>query len=960
MQAPASPVLELAIADREPAVRRNAAEIASLAVTQITMGGKASPSLMLAGKLAQLAADEDPQVRLAALRGLGGGAFRDETAAAIVAAWPKLNDDFQRSAAVGAAAQNPAQLLIAALQSPQTDSLAPLASALTEQLVDKGWSGGAARVVIALAEKPASADPLKRSILEALAKGRGEAPQMVPELASALSKLLASGVGEAALPLAARWDTAGALKPEIAKLTGGLIITLNDAQAADEARLAAAQNLLGLRSANADAVPAVARLLGSGTSAQLQKSLILALSETSDPAVGTLIAAAWAKLPEETQSTAFDALLKRADWTLAFLDAVQAKQIDPSTLGPASTFRLRTHADKAVAQRATAMLDLLNPMAKLKNEAVAKLAPIVDLPGNVQNGRAIFTSTCATCHQFGDIGTLLGPVLTGMGAHGPGELLTAIVDPNREVEPSFLAWNIETKDGQFFNGVIARENPTSIVLRSLAGEQEVRVADIKSRVNTGRSLMPEGFEALGGEALRDIIAFMQNADGAGRFRTLDLTPAFTANTSRGIYLTQAQPTDSLKFSKSGTVKVEGVPFNIVAPDKAPANIVVLRGGPEDAFSKTLPARVTIPVGGFRANRLHFLGGIAGWGHPFGGENEVVLRAHVQYAGGERETLEFRNGYEFADYIRVVEVPGSKLTQGLVKENQLRWFSKQLKQTAPIEQLVLESTNTLVAPTTVAITAELADPNSPLTVSTSGAEDRGVAAPKATPDRAAAEPQSDIQIAPEFNAPVPQPPTQANGPRVLLVGGGSSHDFAKWFGDFDKKLLAEQLGWIDFTMNANGAPAVFPNVDLLVWSANQPISSATRKALMDWVNTGKPLVLLHPALWYNWNNFPEWNREIAGGGSRGHDKFGEFTVNVVNREHPLTKGLPESFRITDELYYFQPEQSGTAIEILAAATSTQKPGTYPQVFIVKHPKAKIAAITLGTTAERTNCPSSSSY
>ena len=32
--------------------------------------------------------------------------------------------------------------------------------------------------------------------------------------------------------------------------------------------------------------------------------------------------------------------------------------------------------------------------------------------------------------------------------------------------------------------------------------------------------------------------------------------------------------------------------------------------------------------------------------------------------------------------------------------------------------------------------------------------------------------------------------------------------------------------------------------------------------------GKPLILLHPGLWYNWNNFPEWNREVAGGGSRG--------------------------------------------------------------------------------------------
>ena len=40
--------------------------------------------------------------------------------------------------------------------------------------------------------------------------------------------------------------------------------------------------------------------------------------------------------------------------------------------------------------------------------------------------------------------------------------------------------------------------------------------------------------------------------------------------------------------------------------------------------------------------------------------------------------------------------------------------------------------------------------------------------------------------------------------------------------------------------------------------------------------------------------------------------------------------------------------GVEIEVLATATSTsgQNAGTYPQVFVVKHPKAKIAGITLG--------------
>ncbi len=948
--------------DADASVRRNGLQIMELVLASVRagVGGDTAGQGDKWDDLTKLLADPDPQVRLALLRAMGALAPGDVAAAKIVTAWPTFTDDYQRSAAIGALSLNPTAAIAAALDDPDPAPLAPVVGQLTQLMAEKQDATAAAKLVIALAGKPTSADALKRSILDTLGRSLTQTPPMTPELSAALEKLLSSGASGAVLPLAAKWDTSGALKGQISQIADRMMDSLFEMKAKDETRLASAQSLLGLRRENAQALPAVAKLLGSDrASAGLQKGIVAALSETNDPAAGAAIAKAFSKLPPDVQTTAFDTLLKRADWTLAFLDAVKARQVDVTTLGPANAFRLRTHPDKAVSDRATAMLDELNPAAKMKNEIIAKLQPVVESKGNAENGKAIFTATCAVCHKFGDIGADIGPVLTGMGSHGPGELLTAIVDPNREVDPSFVAWNIETNDGQFANGVIARENPSAIVLRSLVGEQEVKVASIKTRVNTGRSLMPEGFDALGGEAIRDIIAFMQSADG-GRFRTLDLSKAFTANTKRGLYVASANVQDTLKFAKTGPVSVEGVPFTIVGPDKAASNVVVLKGGPPESFAKTLAQRVEVPVGGFTANRLHFLGGVAGWGAPYGDDNAVVMRVFVQFADGKSETLEMKNGVEFADYIREVDVPGSTITRGLVKENQLRWFSKKLSRTGAIDKLVLESTNIGVAPTTVAITAELADPNAPLTPAATGAADRGGA--QAKPMASAAGPiqnaaDAQVKIAPEFNAPVPQPPAQmpANGPRVLLVGGGSSHDFPKFFGAADIAILKPQVGWVDFTQNANGVAPILANVDVLVWSANQPLTGETRKALADWVAAGKPLILLHPGLWYNWPNFPEYNRDIAGGGARGHDKFGEFETTVTNRNHPITAGLPEKFRISDELYYFTPDAQGTPIEVLATATSTQKPGTYPQVFVVKHPKARIVGITLGHDAKAHDLP-----
>jgi putative membrane-bound dehydrogenase-like protein len=911
--------------------------------------------------------DGDPRVRVAALRGLAALEPNDLIARNLSNTWSLLDDEFQRSAAIGAGSRIAIAVISAALDdavksqqqinagTPDTSSRASLIAALTDKITAPE---DAAKLVITIADKPARIDLLKSTILGGLARTLKDAPTMTPELSAALGKILASPASSNALPLTAKWDKSGALKAEVGKQFTGLVATAHDAKASDEARLAAARTLLGLSSVIPDATKGVTELLGGSTSAGFQKNLVVALGETDSAAIGTALTNAWNHLPAEAQAAAFDVVLKRADWANAFLDAVKAKEVDPSTLGPASAARLRTHPDRAIAKRATEMLDALNPMAKAKKEVIAKLYPIVEQKGDPAKGKALFTTTCAICHKFDGVGAEIGPVLTGMGTHGAGELLTAIADPNAEVEPSFTTWNIESKDGQFYSGIIVAENPASLTLKSLAGIQEVKTAAIKSRVNTGRSLMPEGFDGLGGEALRDIIAYMQSVDG-GKFRTVDLRDAFTASTSVGLYASQATKGDSFIFTKTGTVNVGGIPFNIVSPEKAAtgSNIIVLKGGPSKAIAKTMPQQVEAKLGGFKANRLHFLGGVTGWGFQNNGDTSDVLKITIHTTQGQRETLVCKNGVEFADYFRPVDVPGSKYAEGVVKNHQMRWFSKALSGPVEIDHITLESFDTGAAPTIVAITAELADANAPLPATVTAATEPTKPGPNSGVLTIAAKVDDDAGFKPQFDDAVPQPPATrpANGPRVLLVGGGSSHDFVKFFGDSDKKLLAPNVGWVDFTQNANGVPAILDRVDVLVWSANQPLSTATRKALIDFANSGKGIIALHPGTWYAWKNFPEWNLQVVGGGTRGHDKLGAFSVKVTNPAHPITKGVTANFEITDELYNYIADPAGSPIEVLAEATSPTTSKTFPQVWVVKHPKSRIVGLTLGHDARAHDLP-----
>jgi putative heme-binding domain-containing protein len=868
--------------------------------------------------LAPLVADADAHVRVAALLALGSSASNGEAVAkTVVAAWSKFDDDFQKSAAVGALAQNSAAAIAAVLDSGEA-TLSPLVAILTQSIGEKNDSAAAAKLVVALSGKPASTDGLKRSILDTLAKSLKAEPEMTAELSGALTALLAGNASNSALPLAAKWDKAGALKGAMAQLTKDLFAKLQIQSASDDERFAAAQSLISLRSANAAALPAVLGVVSGNASPALKTRLINALGETGDPAVGTPLASAFGKLPPEAQTVAFNTMLKRGDWSLAFLDAVKAKTVDAAVLGPANAFRLRTHPDKNVSQRANAMLDELMPGAKAKAEIIAKLNPEVEKKGNLETGKLLFTATCATCHKFGEAGADVGPNLTGMGAHGAGELLSAIVDPNAEVDPSFTAWNIETKDGQTFAGVITRENPSSIFLKFLGGEKEIKTADIKTRVNTGRSLMPEGFDGLGPEVLRDVIYYMQATDG-GKYRTLDLRNAFTATTSLGLYVKQEATGDSFRFRKTGTVPVEGIPFNVVAPNRAPQNVIVLKGGPPGSFSKSLPKSVDIKVGGLKVSKVHFLGGVAGWGYPYGKETNELMWITIHTTQGQREGIVTKNGVEFADYIGDANVPGSKRVRGLVEQpQQVRWFTKTLHTPVEVDRITLSSTDGGAAPTILAITVELDD---------------GTGAKPAPPA-----PEEKKSAALEWKP----------GTKVLLIGGGASHDYQKWFNQYDTGILTAAGYSVNYTEDAVVAAKELANADVCVLSANHGSFSGIpfREALTKFVDGGKGLVLLHPGLWYNWNDWPEYNKTIAGGGSRGHDRLGEFEVKVSQPEHPLVKGVSASFKITDELYYYQTASGGTPVEVLASATSTQKPGTYPQVFVVKHPKTKIAGLTLG--------------
>jgi putative membrane-bound dehydrogenase-like protein len=905
-----------AMRDSDAVVRKNALRIAAA-----RDNSRVDPPVDLAR---QLLADSDQRVRVAALIATETLTPNAALAEVLVAAWPTFRDPYLEAAALAVTARNPGLYLTAALDADQSAKVAALIPQLARQLAGANDPAAVQALVIALTRKPASADPLKALVLQSLAANlRPEVkPATDASLQAALRQLLvADATAGATLPLVVRWGFATELSDAIKPAIAAAEVRLADKSVADEERAQVVANLLGVRALDPRIVPVVAALATNDASLGLKRRVIEALGTTGDKAAGAALLAAMPRLPFDLREAAFGQLIRRSDWSDALVDALAARQLDPATLGLVNLFRLRTHSDEEVAKRATKVLaELRGPEQQEKDVVIAKLRADVIKAGNVANGAKLFTQNCAGCHKFKNEGADFAPNLTGMGAHGPEDLLTHLIDPNRVVEPNFYTVSIETKDELSYDGIVLRENDAVVVVRNQTGEYEVRKNDIQSRRSNSRSLMPDGFEQMGAENLRDLLTFIC-ADEL-RFRILDLSSAFTANSTRGLFQTAQARDETLRFRTWGTLKHGDVPFDAVSPQRTAEgrNLIVLQGG--SGLARSYPREVEVKVG-LTVTKLHFLGGVAGWGYPLGRSNAPAAKVTVHFAGGATEEMVFRNGVEFADYNSRVDVPGSvalaNLDQLLQGNRQIRYFAKPLSQPGRVEKLTIASYASEVAPVFVGITAEVSD--APASAATAPALQWGA------------------------------------GVKTLIFGGGASHDYERWFNQADVKMLND-TGRIsaNYTEPVGDFAAAIAAADVLIISNNKPFSdAATRAAIFGHLKAGKGIIGLHPGLWYNWRDWPEFNRQLVGGGSRGHDRLGEFEVVVTEPGHALMRGVPTPFKIKDELYWFEPDTQGPPIKVLATAHSAQKNKPYPQVFTVEHPQARVVGLTLGHDGDAHNHP-----
>jgi type 1 glutamine amidotransferase len=117
-------------------------------------------------------------------------------------------------------------------------------------------------------------------------------------------------------------------------------------------------------------------------------------------------------------------------------------------------------------------------------------------------------------------------------------------------------------------------------------------------------------------------------------------------------------------------------------------------------------------------------------------------------------------------------------------------------------------------------------------------------------------------------------------------------------------------------------------------------------LARFVQQGGGLVLVHFACGA-FQEFKDDFTKLAGRAwnpaLRGHDPFGEFTVNITDKTHPIMAGM-QDFALTDELYTCL--DGDVPIQVLASATSKVDKKVYPMAFVMTYGKGRVFHSVLG--------------
>ena len=256
-------------------------------------------------------------------------------------------------------------------------------------------------------------------------------------------------------------------------------------------------------------VSALEACLGAGQGDGFTAEAVRLLSPRAGGALSRLLLARWAGAGPLTKEGILNALLSREDRTQALLEAFVKGEVPVAALSPARVQALVSSKVPALAGKArVALAEVLPPS---RESIAAKYQAAATLAGDAERGSKVYDARCQGCHRAAGRGLQVGPDLLTVKGKGREALLTAILEPNKEVASQYIVHTITTKAGDIYTGMIAEDTAQAVtLLQGASVPQNIQRKDIKGSSSEGKSMMPEGLEAgLELQSVADLLTFIE-------------------------------------------------------------------------------------------------------------------------------------------------------------------------------------------------------------------------------------------------------------------------------------------------------------------------------------------------------------------------------------------------------------------------------------------------------------------
>jgi putative membrane-bound dehydrogenase-like protein len=287
-----------------------------------------------------------------------------------------------------------------------------------------------------------------------------------------------------------------------------LRIATRDKSARPEDRSRAIDLLAGRRDANFGA--ALRNLI---TDPAVRSAAIRALAAYPDAETPAAVLKHYPQFTTTEKADAVQTLASRPAFAQALLDAVENGAVPKSDITAFAARQIQTLNDKNVSDRLAKVWGTVRPASATRTAQAEKyktlLTPDRLKAADLSNGRAVFAKHCASCHKLFGEGGDVGPELTGSQRANLDYVLENVLDPSAVVPGEYRMTAFTLLDGRTLTGIVRRETPQAVTVRTVNEEITVPVADLDARKPTALSVMPDGlFDALKEDEVRDLVAYL--------------------------------------------------------------------------------------------------------------------------------------------------------------------------------------------------------------------------------------------------------------------------------------------------------------------------------------------------------------------------------------------------------------------------------------------------------------------